>query len=89
MNRFEAVNPAINAVIFTDLVGARAEAQQTREGPLAGVPFLVKDCAVHVAGWPTSAGSRLYQHETALADAPIVTAYRKRGPRDLRQDKPA
>lgn len=79
VNRLEAVNPAINAVIYTDLDGARAQAQRTREGPLAGVPFLVKDYAAHVAGWPTSAGSRLYQHEAAPVDAPIVTAYRRAG----------
>lgn len=79
VGRLEAVNPAINAVIYTDLAAARAEAGQARAGPLAGVPFLVKDYAAHVGGWPTSAGSRLYQHEVAAADAPIVSAYRRAG----------
>ena len=79
VSRLEAVNPAINAVIYTDLVAARAEAKRPREGPLAGAPFLVKDYAAHVIGWPTSAGSRLFQHEVAIADAPIVSAYRRAG----------
>ncbi|MGH6999543.1 MAG: hypothetical protein ACREEO_15215, partial [Phenylobacterium sp.] len=45
VGRLEAVNPAINAVIYTDLAGARAEAARPGPGPLAGVPFLVKDYA--------------------------------------------
>jgi amidase len=79
VSRLEAVNPAINAVIYTDLAAARADAERPGAGPLAGVPFLVKDYAAHVGGWPTSAGSRLYQHEVAAADAPIVSAYRRAG----------
>ena len=51
VGRLEAVNPAINAVIYTDLAAARAEAGQARAGPLAGVPFLVKDYAAHVGGF--------------------------------------
>lgn len=79
IQRMEEVNPAINAVIYADLAAARSYARQPREGPLAGVPFLVKDYAAHVGGWPTSAGSRLFQHEVAQSDAPIVSAYRRAG----------
>jgi amidase len=79
VRRMEEVNPAINAVVYTDLNGARLEAGAERQGPLAGVPFLVKDYAAHVGGWPTSAGSRLFQNAVAEEDAPIVAAYRRAG----------
>jgi amidase len=77
--RMDEVNPTTNAVIYADVAEARAYAEQPREGPLAGVPFLVKDYAAHVRGWPTTAGSRLFQHDVAPADAPIVAAYRRAG----------
>lgn len=79
LERMAAVNPAINAVIFAGEADARADAGRPKTGPLAGVPFLVKDYAAHVQGWPTTAGSRLFQEHIADADAPIVTAYRRAG----------
>lgn len=79
VGRMAEVNPAINAVIYANLAEARADAGRAKAGPLAGVPFLVKDYAAHVQGWPTSAGSRLFQDDVAAADAPIVRAYRRAG----------
>lgn len=79
LERMAAVNPAINAVIYTHIDDARAQARAPQPGPLAGVPFLVKDYVAHVGGWPTTAGSRLFQHEVPAADAPIVQAYRRAG----------
>jgi amidase len=79
VERMAEVNPTLNAVIYTHLGDAREDAGRAKEGPLAGVPFLVKDYAAHVKGWPTSAGSRLFQHDIAIADAPIVRAYRRAG----------
>lgn len=77
--RMAQVNPAINAVVYTNAAEARADAGRPKVGPLAGVPMLVKDYAAHVKGWPTSAGSRLYQDDIAAGDAPIVAAYRRAG----------
>ena len=79
LQRMAQVNPTINAVIFAEATEARADAERPKTGPLAGVPFLVKDYAAHVRGWPTSAGSRLFQHNLAETDAPIVAAYRRAG----------
>lgn len=79
LERMAEVNPTINAVIYTHVADARVDAAGRSEGPLAGVPFLVKDYAAHVRGWPTTAGSRLYQNDIASADAPIVAAYRRAG----------
>ncbi|MDP1534588.1 MAG: amidase, partial [Rubrivivax sp.] len=52
------VQPQINALLRP--LDALAQAQLTRPpaGPLAGVPFLVKDSVLDVAGVPTSYGSR-------------------------------
>lgn len=80
LERMAVVNPAINAVIYSNAAEARAEAARPRiAGPLAGVPMLVKDYAAHVKGWPTSAGSRLLANDVAAGDAPIVAAYRRAG----------
>lgn len=79
IERMAEVNPTINAVVYSNPDEARMDAGRAKHGPLAGVPFLVKDYAAHVQGWPTSAASRLFQNEIASADAPIVAAYRRAG----------
>jgi amidase len=58
--RIEALNPRLNAVIFTDFDGARERAKgRLPDGPFKGVPFLLKDILGDLAGWPTRNGSRL------------------------------
>jgi hypothetical protein len=57
--RIEAVNPQINAVTYTMFNQARQAAQRDLpDGPLRGVPFLVKDLLALVAGAPTSSSTR-------------------------------
>jgi mandelamide amidase len=48
------------------------------EGPLAGFPFSVKD-NIDVAGFPTTAGSRLLADAPATVDASVVNALRDAG----------
>jgi aspartyl-tRNA(Asn)/glutamyl-tRNA(Gln) amidotransferase subunit A len=78
--RIEAVNPRVNA--FTDVTAERAHAKaddiDARRGrgealgPLAGVPFAVKNL-FDVAGLPTRAGSRINrEREPASRDAALV-----------------
>ncbi|MGI4879990.1 MAG: amidase [Janthinobacterium lividum] len=63
----QRVNPKINAVInFCEDAARQAIKQGLPDGPLRGVPFLVKDGAMDWAGLRTTSGSR------ALANAPIV-----------------
>ena len=80
LGRIERLNPALNA--FTDVVAARAraravviDAQITRGkalGPLAGVPFAVKNL-FDIAGLPTRAGSRINRDLPAAArDAVLI-----------------
>jgi len=62
--RIEARNPSLNAVIFTDFGGARAEAKKAEAAvmaggnlpPLHGVPAAIKDLFDFKPGWPTTHG---------------------------------
>ena len=56
VNRLETVNPEINAVVTPMLEAAAAQVEQGLTGPLAGVPFLIKDLTM-VADQPCSMGS--------------------------------
>src|SRR5690348_12088727 len=67
--RMAEVNPKINAVV-QDLTG-RARAAAPVEGPLSGVPFLLKDLGVTLAGLPTTRGSRVYAKSAAAADSAL------------------
>lgn len=61
IERIEHLNPRFNAVI--DRLYDRARSQVTAglpEGPLAGVPILLKDLLAMLAGTPMRSGSRLY-----------------------------
>jgi amidase len=77
--RIEARNPALNAVVLKLYDSARATACMPLSGPLAGVPFLIKDLAATVAGTPTSEGNRLLTQIVREADNELVTRYRKAG----------
>jgi amidase len=78
--RAEAVNPKLNAIILSMADEARASVRDgAPQGPLGGVPFLIKDIGAQVRGVPTSAGSRLLKDKVATADSAIVAAYRRAG----------
>ena len=56
-----ACNPRLNAVVRVMEKEARAQLERgLAEGPLAGVPYLLKDLNVHYRGVPTTNGSRLF-----------------------------
>lgn len=60
IERIEALNPKINAVIHRFYEDAVAEAQgELPEGPFRGVPFLLKDLGATLAGQPFHLGMRL------------------------------
>jgi amidase len=78
--RAQAVNPRINAINLPLYEQARESVpRMPGDGPLAGVPFLVKDLSAYLAGVPTSAGSKVFATAPAAADNAIVTAYRDAG----------
>ncbi|MDA2812766.1 amidase [Nocardiopsis sp. RSe5-2] len=86
LERIAAVNPAVNAVTTPLADRARAEAEQVdrrraageRLGPLAGVPFTVKE-NIHVAGTATTFGVPRLRDLVAREDAPPVRRLRAAG----------
>ncbi|MCC7119961.1 MAG: amidase [Gammaproteobacteria bacterium] len=82
IDRIEALNPALNAVIHRRYEAAHAElADVPRDAPFAGVPFLVKDLMLTMAGDPCHAGSRYLQRidHRAPADSALARRYRRAG----------
>ena len=63
--RRQAVNPAINAV-----VEHWEQPPEQDDGPLSGVPFLIKDIAISMTGKRVELGSQLAQGNVAAADIP-------------------
>jgi amidase len=73
LERADARNPALNAIVarYDDEARARA-AGRLPEGPLAGVPFLVKDLFTAWKGHPMTFGSRLGAGYVPDYDAEVV-----------------
>lgn len=84
--RIEEVNPAINAVTVTLADEARAAAAAVDRavaagaslGPLAGVPFTIKE-NIDVAGSATTWGVAALAKQIASTDAPMVARLREAG----------
>jgi amidase len=79
--RLDQVNPKLNAVNNDLRAQARAAIETgLPDGPLKGVPFLLKDIGVLMKGVRTCAGSRLFKDSApAAVDSALVAAYRKAG----------
>ncbi|MFB5149406.1 amidase family protein [Burkholderia orbicola] len=86
LDRLDAVNPAINAVVEHRPDDVRRQADEVDRaiargddpGPLAGVPVTVK-INVDQAGFATTNGTRLQENLIAHADSPVVANIRKAG----------
>lgn len=86
LDRLDAVNPAINAVVEHRPDDVRQQADEVDRaiargddpGPLAGVPVTVK-INVDQAGFATTNGTRLQRNLVAPADSPVVANIRKAG----------
>jgi amidase len=78
--RIERHNPTLNAVVFKGYDDARKQAAGSLpEGPFRGVPFLIKDLAMPVAGWPRSSGSRYTRGVVDAQDGGLTARYRASG----------
>jgi amidase len=79
MARLAERNPVVNAVVAVRAAARDDVGRGLPDGPLTGVPFVVKDLGVDVAGMPTTNGSRLFVGGTAERDSEIVARYRRAG----------
>jgi amidase len=78
--RVEAGNPRLNAITHKLYDRARAAvAAGLPDGPLAGVPFMLKDLGAFEKGIPCSFGSRFFDGFIAPVDATITERYRAAG----------
>jgi len=78
--RIERHNPTLNAVIYKAYDQARQTAKgKLPDGPFKGVPFLIKDINLPVAGWPMTNGSALLAGYVSDADAELTKRYRAAG----------
>ncbi|MEJ1968886.1 MAG: amidase family protein [Rhizomicrobium sp.] len=78
--RTEAHNPRLNAVVYKAYDEARAVAKdRLADGPFKGVPFLIKDINLEVAGWPMTNGSALLEGYVSKIDSELTRRYRAAG----------
>jgi amidase len=73
LRRIEELNPKLNAVV-TPIDPSEPEA-----GPFTGVPFLVKDLAIEVAGTRFTEGSRFLRDNVSTHDQELALRYRRAG----------
>ena len=79
MGRLEERNPVVNAVVAVRDAAVDDVGPGLPEGPLMGLPFVIKDLGVDVAGLPMTNGSRLFAGVIAERDSEIVARYRRAG----------
>jgi len=86
LGRIDEVNPTVNAITAVLADSALAEADRVDSsvadgeplGPLAGVPFTIKE-NLDVAGHPTTDGVVAFRDRVAAVDAPAVAQLRAAG----------
>lgn len=74
LTRIDALNPTLNAVV----TAIEPRPSQTN-GPFAGVPFLVKDLMIEVAGTRMTEGSRWLADYVSGQDQELALRYRRAG----------
>ena len=80
IERVEALNPELNAVIATLFDQAMDEVKQAPpDGPLGGVPFLLKDLNTFCVGAPATNGCLAFKDVHPEKDSILVSRYRAGG----------
>ncbi len=80
IQRAEAVNPKLNAIIHKMYDTARKMAQTADpDAPFSGVPFLIKEIGIHIKGEPLRRGSKGFKNYVSSEDAFLVEKFRQGG----------
>ncbi|MSO93538.1 MAG: amidase [Rhodospirillales bacterium] len=82
IQRIEALNPKLNAVVIKTYDAAR-NGDAELSGPFAGVPFLLKNLGAYAKGIPLTRGSRFLDGFVPDFDTTLVARYRNAGFRIL------
>jgi amidase len=79
IDRIEKLNPTLNAVVTPAYDRALAAAKSRPTGRLAGVPYLLKDLAVEMAGVRFTEGSRFLRDNVSRIDSELVRRLQRAG----------
>lgn len=79
IERAEARNPKLNAIVTPLFERARERVDHLPKGPLYGVPFLLKDLKVQLKGTPTSNGTRLMKGKVATETSILAARFEVAG----------
>ena len=80
IDRIERLNPQVNAVVLRTYERAREAALvPVGDGPLAGVPYLLKDLVVEEAGVPLREGSAFLADYLPAVDSELVGRLKRAG----------
>jgi amidase len=79
IERIEALNPGLNAVVTPVFDRALDVARAGPVGPFAGVPYLLKDLACEMEGVRFTEGSRFLAGHVSIFDQELVVRLRKAG----------
>lgn len=79
IERIDARNPALNAVVERLDDRARARVADLPDGPLRGVPFLLKDLKIQLEGTVTTNSTRLRSGVVAGASSVLAERYEAAG----------
>jgi amidase len=79
IERIEAVNPRLNAVVSTTFEAALASAADGPRGRFGGVPYLLKDLVVEVEGTPFTEGSRFLRDNTSRFTSELAARLARAG----------
>ena len=79
VERLDQRNPALNAVVYRMVDRARSRLNDLPDGPLKGVPFLVKDLKLTIEGTPTTNSTRLAMTKSVERSSVLAERYEGAG----------
>jgi amidase len=79
IQRIEALDPRLNAVVTRAEEAALAAADELPTGPFAGVPMLCKDLILEVPGLRFTEGSRFLADHVSTIESELAARYRRAG----------